>query len=222
MKLDDLIGLNAYGFVRWLGIYAPETKIAFGPDDEKSPGLMNLVETCEVQIASVENVNGSRFYDELVEEMDLVDFAMGYEDQLRNAASQIHQGVKFDRSFALAELSPGEKRQTEIDGGCVEGINGLLQLDAEAFLGIETAGLGDQDLGEVGVYFPIADLVGMSQGIARDFSPKAHGIEFLLVAPEAGLDVSEAFAITELGKSHTEELIPAGKGFDFVVPPDIV
>jgi hypothetical protein len=42
-------------------------------------------------------------------------------------------------------------------------------------------------------------------------------IEFLLIAPEAGLDVSEAFSIGELGKTHTKELIPAGKRFDFVV-----
>jgi hypothetical protein len=31
------------------------------------------------------------------------------------------------------------------------------------------------------------------------------------------LDVSEAFSVGELGKTHTKELIPAGKGFDFVV-----
>lgn len=41
-------------------------------------------------------------------------------------------------------------------------------------------------------------------------------IELLLVAPKAGLDVSEAFSVGELGKAHTKELIPAGKGFDFV------
>jgi hypothetical protein len=42
-------------------------------------------------------------------------------------------------------------------------------------------------------------------------------IEFLLIAPEAGLDVSEAFPIGQLGKTHTKELIPAGKRFDFEV-----
>ena len=57
----------------------------------------------------------------------------------------------------------------------------------------------------------------MSQGIARDVSAKAHVIEFLLVAAKTGLDISETFAIGELGKGHAEELIPAGKGFDLVV-----
>jgi len=42
-------------------------------------------------------------------------------------------------------------------------------------------------------------------------------IELLLIAAKAGLDVSETFPIGELGKTHTKELIPAGKRFDFVV-----
>jgi hypothetical protein len=42
-------------------------------------------------------------------------------------------------------------------------------------------------------------------------------IDLLLVPPKAGLDVSEAFSIGELGKTHTKELIPAGKRNDLVV-----
>jgi len=89
MELDDLIGLHSLRFVDWLRINPPETEIAFGPDDEKGTGLMDLVEACKVQIASVENVNGPRFYEEFVEKIDLVNFAMSYEDQSGNAASQI-------------------------------------------------------------------------------------------------------------------------------------
>jgi len=87
---------------------------------------MNLVEARKVQIALVEKVNGSRIDEKLVEQIDLVDFAMSYKDQRGNAASQIHQGMELDRSFALAELSPREKRQTKIDRGGIEGIGRLL------------------------------------------------------------------------------------------------
>ena len=125
--------------------------------------------------------------------------------------------MEFDRSFALAEMSPRKKRQTKIDGGSIEGVNRLLQLDTKVFVGVKSAGLGDQDLGEVGVDSPIADLVGVSQGIARHVSAKAHVIKSSLVSAETGLDVSKAFAIGKLGKGHAEELIPAGKGLDLVV-----
>jgi hypothetical protein len=89
MEFDDLIGLYSLRLVSGLRIDPPETEIAFGPDDEKGSGLMNLVEACKVQIASVENVNGSQLYEKFVEKIDLVNFAMGDEDQSGNAASQI-------------------------------------------------------------------------------------------------------------------------------------
>lgn len=110
MEFDDLIHLDSFRLVDWLRINPPETKIAFGPDNKKGMGLMDLVEACKVQIASVQNVNGSRFYEEFVEKIDLVNFAMSYEDQSGDAAPQIQQGMKFDRSFALTKLGPGEER----------------------------------------------------------------------------------------------------------------
>jgi hypothetical protein len=56
MECDDLTGLNTLCFVGLLGIQPRETEIPFGSDDEKGSGLMNLVEACKIQIASVENV----------------------------------------------------------------------------------------------------------------------------------------------------------------------
>jgi hypothetical protein len=44
-------------------------------------------------------------------------------------------------------------------------------------------------------------------------------IEFLLVAPETGLDIPEAFSITQLGETHTKELIPTGKRLYLVLAP---
>lgn len=93
----------------------------------------------------------------------------------------------------------------------------MFQLDTKVFVSVESSSLSNQGLSEVGIDSPIAYLVGLSQGIARNDASKALMIEFLLVAPEASLNVSEAFPIGELGKTHTKELIPAGKRFDLVV-----
>ena len=93
----------------------------------------------------------------------------------------------------------------------------MLQLDTKVFVGVKTSRLGNQDLSKVGIDPPIADLVGVSQGIAGNFSSKAHMIELLVIAPEAGLDISETFAIGELSKSHAKELIQTGEGYHLVV-----
>ena len=71
-------------------------------------------------------------------------------------------------------------------------------------------------MSEIGIDPPVADLIGMSQGVAGDPSPKAHVIELLLIAAKAGLDIPEAFPVGELGETHTEKLIPAGKGNELV------
>jgi hypothetical protein len=42
-------------------------------------------------------------------------------------------------------------------------------------------------------------------------------IELLLIAAKAGLDISEAFPVGELGETHAEKLIPAGKRNELVV-----
>jgi hypothetical protein len=56
MEFDDLIGLNALGFVGLQRVEPAESEIAFGADNEKGSGPMDLVEPCKIQIAAVENI----------------------------------------------------------------------------------------------------------------------------------------------------------------------
>src|SRR6266404_9126658 len=47
--------------------------------------------------------------------------------------------------------------------------------------------------------------------------PEAHMIELGLLRTKTSFDIAEAFAINELSKGQTEELIPAGKIFDVAI-----
>ena len=60
-------------------------------------------------------------------------------------------------------------------------------------------------------------LVGVRQRVARNLSPEAHMIELGLLGTKTSFDIAEAFAISELSKCQTEELIPAGKIFDIAI-----
>ena len=122
---------------------------------------MDVVESCKVQIAPVEKVNGARFEEELVEEIDLVNFAGSNENERRDAAPQIHKRMKLDRPLALAKFCPGENRKAKVDCAGIEGLNGFFQLYAEIFVGIKSAGLSNQEVGEVAIDAPVADLIGM-------------------------------------------------------------
>ena len=178
---------------------------------------MNGVKAFEIQIASVDNIESSRFEDQLIEDLDIVNLAVGNNDEGGNASSEVEQSMQFHGAFVSAELGPGEKREAEIDGGGVQGIGGLIQFDSEGIVGVEATSLADEDLGKVGIDSPISDLVGMSQSIARDVSAEAHVIEFPLSRTQTYLDVSKTFPIGQLSKGHAEELVPARKVFDLVV-----
>ena len=112
-----------------------------------------------------------------------------------DAAAQVEQGVQFHRSFVFAKLGPGKKRQTQIDRGGVERVNSLGQLSAEAVVGVERSGAGNQHLREVGVDAPIAYRVRMGQGIARDLAADAEMVKLGVLRAQASFDIAQTLAI---------------------------
>src|SRR5438876_5934215 len=101
----------------------------------------------------------------------------------------------FTAPFVLAKLGPGEKRQAQIDGGGIERVNSLGQLDAEAVVRIEYSGTGNQHLREVGVDAPIACGVRMGQGVARDLAANAEMVELGVLRAQASFDIAQTLAI---------------------------
>src|SRR2546429_58275 len=171
----------------------------------------------EVHISAIEQVKRSGFGKQLVQNVDVVNLASGHINIGRNAAPQIQQRVQFHRALVAAEFSPGEKRQAQIDGRGVQGIHRLGQLHSERLVAVEVASGGNQNLSEIGVDPPVAVLVGVGQRVARNLSPETHMIELGLLSAKTSFDIAEAFAIGELSKSQTEELIPAGEIFDVAI-----
>ena len=55
--------------------------------------------------------------------------------------------MQFHCAFVRSELGPGKKRQTQIDGGGVQGIGALIQFDTEGIVGVEAARLADEKEG---------------------------------------------------------------------------
>ena len=192
-------------------------QVGLGPDDEKSLVLMKGKETTVIDIAAVEDIEAPRLGDEIVEDPHVVRFSICDLDKRGDRASQIEKGMELDGSFVLAENSPREKRQTQVDHGRIEGIDGVFEFHSQIFAGVKSAGLGDEDLGEVGIDAPIARFVGVGQGVSGDSSAKPHVIEPTPHGSKAGLDIAETFAIRQLSEGQTEELIEAGETLDLVV-----
>jgi hypothetical protein len=70
---------------------------------------------------------------------------------------------------------------------------------------------------KVCVNTPVARLIRIGQGVARNCTAKAHMIKLGWSQSKAGLDISQAFAVGKLSKSHCKELIPTGEALDLLI-----
>jgi len=82
---------------------------------------------------------------------------------------------------------------------------------------VKVASGGNQDLSEIGVDPPVAVFVGVCQRVARNLAPEAHMIELGLLSTKTSFDSAETFAIGELSKRQTKELLPAREIFDVAI-----
>jgi len=212
-----LITTQVHGFIHRSRKEARTLQVRLGPDDEERLVLMKSEEAAIIDVAAVEDIKATGFGYEIVQGPHIVRFPVCNLDKRGDRASQIEKGMEFDGRFGATKNGPREKRQTQVDGGRIEGIDRVFEFESQIFAGVKRAGLSDEDLGEVGIDAPIARFVGMSQGVSGDPSAKSHVVETALHGPQTGLDIAKAFAISQLGEGQAEELIETREALDLEV-----
>ena len=164
---DGLVADQAGGLVDRMRVAALDLEIGLGAGDEEAAGLVKAVQPLEIEVAAIHDVEGAGLGQQLIEDVDVVHLAVADVDEGRDVAAQIQQRVQLDRRLGRAEGRPRKHRQAQIDGGRVQRVDGLLQIDPERLVGIQRPGDADQALGEVGVDAPVARCVGVGQRVAR-------------------------------------------------------
>ena len=59
-----------------------------------------------------------------------------------NVAVQVQQGVHLDSGLAPAKLRPRKQRRAQVDGGRIQSVQTLLQIDANRMAGMQRPGDG--------------------------------------------------------------------------------
>src|ERR1039457_56864 len=77
-----------------------------------------------------------------------------------------------------SERCPREHREAKIDGGRIQRIDGLVEVECERIVCIEPPRDAYQLLCEVGIDAPVAHRVGISQGVAGDRTAENEMVEF--------------------------------------------
>src|SRR6267143_509338 len=121
------------------------------------------MESSEVDIPTIHDVDGAGFWNEQIERMHIVKFAVGDMNETGNIAAQIEQRMHLHCCLCRTEMRPRKYRQAQIDCCRVEGVYRVRQFESQVFLRIKLPRLGNQSLCEVGIDSPVAQLVGIGQ-----------------------------------------------------------
>src|SRR5918995_5176573 len=119
-QLYFLVAEQTRAAIDWPRVHALESEVGFGARDEEAGGLMEAVEPLEVEVTTVHDIEGARLGNQHIEDIDVVQFAIGNMDKTGNCSAQVEQRVQFHRRFGGAKLGPRKQRQAQIDGGGIQ------------------------------------------------------------------------------------------------------
>src|SRR5690606_295802 len=94
----------------------------------------------EVQIAAIHDIEGTWFWQEYVEHIDVVQLAIGDVNKRRDSATQIEQCMQFDGGFGLPKMCPRKNREAQIDRRSIERVNRIVEFETKVLVGIESPG----------------------------------------------------------------------------------
>src|SRR6266581_3870382 len=195
---DGLVAAETGASVDRMRVSALGLEVSLSPDDEEAAGLMKATEPIEVDVSAIHDVDGTGLGHQLIEDIDVVQLAGADEDEGWDIAPQIQERVQLDRRFGRAERRPGKDRETQIDRGGIERVDGVLEIEPERLVGVKSPGGADQALREIAVDAPIPRRVGIGQRVARNGAAKSQVIELGALHTQTRFDVAQALAIGQL------------------------
>ena len=212
IEADDLVGPQARGLDHRARRPDIEARVRLCPGHEEGPGRVDAGQPEEIQISTVHHIEGSRFEDDPVQSLHVVDLPLGDRNECGNRTLQVDHGVNLDRRLRSTEPGPRKKVHAQVDHRSVQGVDDLIDLLDVSVLRIQLPSPPHQDLREFEVDTPVPMFVGVGQVASRHQAADAHRVEQLGLRAQARLDIPQALPKSQLGEDHAQELVPGGEG----------
>lgn len=188
-----------------------ELQRLLGARYKECTGLVDREKSLEVYLGAVHDVEGAWFGSEQIQDVDIVQQAVGNQHKRWDCAFEIEQGMDFDGHLRFPEVGPRKQRQTQADGGGVQSIDGPVQIQSEIVVGIQATGGSDQRLGKLGIDAPIPSLVRIGKVGASDVATQTHVVQLGRLGLKASGDIPQALPIGQLRKGHAQKLVPTSE-----------
>lgn len=93
--------------------------------------------------------------------------AFGDVNECGDVAAQVKERVQLDGRLGLPEPRPGKEGQAQVDGGGIDRVDRVVEIQAVAFLMIQAPRRVDEVLRERGVEPSVPDAVGVGKRVSR-------------------------------------------------------
>ncbi len=212
---DGLIADESGRAIDRVRVPAREAMLGSAPDHERGVRLVELIQAPEIDIAAIENVDGTRLGEKQIEDAVVHRLRVGDPHEGGNGHTDIQEHVHLQPCLGRAKPRPRKNAQTQIDDRRIERVHRTRELDGPGFARVEAAGLRDQQLSELGVDAPVPALVCIGQRAACNRAiAQTAVVQLLGDCMQARLDVAQALAMRELSEGHDHVLIPRGQASD--------
>src|SRR3954470_2452522 len=214
---DDLVAAQTAAAIDAMRIASARVEIGLRAYYEKRSALMQAIQPRVIDEASVHDIEGARLRDQVIEDCQVADFAVGYIEESRDAAAHIEQRMELDGTVVGSIASPRKHRQTQFDERAVQRINGVPELDAQCFVRVHRARHSNERLPELRINAPVPRFVRIGKRAARNTATNAEVIELGRMRSKTSFNVAQALPISELRERHTEKLAAARKMLDVAI-----
>ena len=210
-KPNHLITLQPCGSVDWGRGFSIKLQILFGSHDKSTTNLMHLIQSLEVYVRTIHDVNATGIDRNQIQDVHIMSSTIGYVNERWDRAFYVHKCMEFNSSLVLAKFSPRKQRQTQIDGGRIQGVDRLGNCVQIPVFYVKTKGLVDENHGQFMIDLPGTVGIGSRQGITSHIGSDAHMVTSLTEGIQRGGQISQTFTEGELSEAQTEKLSPACK-----------
>ena len=211
VEADRLVGPQAGRLVHGTRLADVVAHVGLRSRHEEGPGRMDPRQPEKIDVSTIQYIESSCLEEDPIQSVDVVDSSLRDSDECGNRAAQVDHGMELDGRLSSSKTGPWKEVHAQVDSGGVDGIDNLVDFQNVSIRCIQLPSLADENLSELEIDFPASMLVGVREVGPRRRSANAHRVEQVGLRFEAGLDVSQAFPVGELGECHAKELVPRRK-----------
>lgn len=208
VQTNRLIAAQSARLVYRPGFFDVVAHVFLRSCNKENQGCVDTSQPFEIDVSTIHDIECSSLENNPIQSMDVVSLAIGDRDEHRDGALQIDNGVKLDCAFGFPESRPREEAEAQIDGGCVQGIDALVDLFDVGVASVQHSRLSDKNLSEFEEDTPVAVFVGVGEIGSSRFPTQPHGVKKSALRTQTRLDISQALPEGELSEGHAKELIP--------------